>query len=78
MGLDIRWPIGGLFSLIGLMMLVFGAVTSSNAELYKRSLGINVNICWGSVLVVFGFAMLGMAWRAAKMPLATAPAADKK
>ncbi len=68
MGLDIRWPIGGLFSLIGLMMVAYGFFTSSDTELYKRSLGMNVNIGWGAVLVVFGFWMLIMAWRAAKSP----------
>jgi hypothetical protein len=68
MGLDIRWPIGGLFSLIGLMMLGYGLVTASNTEMYQRSLGINVNIGWGAVLVVFGFWMLIMAWRASKQP----------
>jgi len=68
MGLDIRWPIGGLFSLIGLMMVADGLVTGSNVEMYKRSLGINVNLGWGAVLVVFGFWMLIMAWRASKHP----------
>ncbi|HWD21306.1 MAG TPA: hypothetical protein VHB20_18715 [Verrucomicrobiae bacterium] len=66
MGLDIRWPIGGLFSLIGLMMVIYGAATSSNVEMYKRSLGMNVNIGWGAILVIFGAAMLTMAWRAAR------------
>ena len=68
MGLDIRWPIGGLFSLIGLMMLGYGLVTASDHELYKRSFDINVNIVWGAVLVVFGFAMLVGAWRGSKQP----------
>ncbi len=68
MGLDIRWPIGGLFSLIGLMMVIFGAVTNSDTAMYQRSLGINVNICWGAVLVIFGASMLTMAWRASKQP----------
>ena len=68
MGLDIRWPIGGLFSLIGLMMVIDGFVTSTNTEMYKRSLGMNVNLGWGAVLVVFGLWMLIMAWRASKQP----------
>jgi len=68
MGLDIRWPIGGLFSLIGLMMVGYGLVTNGNAEMYKRSLGMNINIGWGAVLVIFGFWMLIMAWRASNQP----------
>jgi hypothetical protein len=33
MGLDIRWPIGLMFSLLGVMLVVYGLITSSNAEL---------------------------------------------
>ncbi len=66
MGLDIRWPIGLMFSVIGLMMVVYGAVTGSNAELYKRSMDINVNLYWGLLLVAFGAFMLISAWRGSK------------
>jgi hypothetical protein len=66
MGLDIRWPIGLMFSLIGAMLVVYGLVTGSDAEMYKHSLDINVNLRWGLVLVVFGVAMLTMAWRGAQ------------
>jgi protein-S-isoprenylcysteine O-methyltransferase Ste14 len=64
MGLDIRWPIGLMFSLIGIMLVAYGLATGSNAELYKRSLDINVNLYWGLLLVVFGAFMLVTAWRA--------------
>ncbi len=63
MGLDIRWPIGLMFSLIGALLTGYGAMTSSDAELYKRSLDININLCWGLVLLVFGAIMLILAWR---------------
>ena len=63
MGLDIRWPIGLMFSLIGLLLAGYGAMTASNAEMYKRSLDININLIWGIVLVVFGAIMLALAWR---------------
>ncbi|HEY8900493.1 MAG TPA: hypothetical protein VIM61_08775 [Chthoniobacterales bacterium] len=56
MGLDIRLPIGLMFSLIGLLMTGYGLVTP--AALYERSLGINVNLWWGIVLVLFGAWML--------------------
>ena len=58
MGLDIRWPIGLMFSLIGAMLVVYGAVTGSDAELYKRSLGMNINLVWGVILLIFGVLML--------------------
>jgi protein-S-isoprenylcysteine O-methyltransferase Ste14 len=63
MGLDIRWPIGLMFSLIGALLTGYGAMTSSDAAMYKRSLDININLCWGLVLLVFGAIMLIFAWR---------------
>jgi hypothetical protein len=64
MGLDIRIPIGLLFSLIGLLLAGFGALGSKG--IYARSLGYNVNLEWGMVLLVFGLAMLGFGIRAQK------------
>ena len=74
MGLDIRWPIGLMFSLVGLLMVLYGLVTGSNAELYKRSLEINVNLYWGLLVAVFGGTMLLLAWRGSLK----APPADPK
>jgi hypothetical protein len=61
MGLDLRWPIGLMFSLIGAMLSVTGLITASDSEILKRSLGININLWWGLVLLVFGVFMLLMA-----------------
>ncbi len=74
MGLDIRIPIGGMFSLLGLLLLVYGLATHGS-EMYQRSLSINVNAWWGLVILLFGAAMLLLAWRAAKRGVA--PAAHK-
>ena len=57
MGLDIRIPIGLMFGLIGLMLLVYGLFTGAD-PMYARSLGLNVNLWWGAVLLVFGALML--------------------
>jgi hypothetical protein len=58
MGLDIRWPIGIMFSLVGVLLAVFGAATGGT-DMYKQtSLGININLIWGVVLLVFGVLML--------------------
>ena len=62
MGLDIRWPIGLMFSLIGALLTGYGAMTDSDTEMYKRSLGINIDLRWGVVLLVFGLLMLFLAW----------------
>ena len=74
MGLDLRWPIGLMFSLIGALLTGYGALTNADAEMYKRSLDININLCWGLVLLVFGAIMLILAWRGrstASQPAAT-------
>jgi hypothetical protein len=68
MGLDIRWPIGLMFSLLGVMLVIYGFITGSGSEIYKRSLDINVNLYWGLLLLVFGATMLAMAWRGSQQP----------
>ncbi len=54
MGLDIRWPIGLMFTLIGVLLTVFGFVKKAAST----SLDININLVWGILLLVFGVGML--------------------
>jgi hypothetical protein len=77
MGLDIRWPIGLMFSLVGALLVIYGLATGSDTEIYRRSLDININLRWGLVVLAFGAAMLAMAWRASRQP-AEPQAPDKK
>ena len=65
MGLDIRYPIGLMFGIIGLVMVLYGLLTGSD-PMYQRSLGINVNVWWGAVLLVFGGVMLYFARKTTK------------
>jgi len=64
MGLDIRWPIGLMFTLIGVLLAIFGAVKGSDS----MSLGININLVWGIVLLIFGVLMLLGAVKGGKNP----------
>ncbi len=66
MGLDIRLPIGLLFSVIGLLLVGFGAF--GDKTIYERSLGLNVNLAWGAVLLIFGAVMVLLARRASANP----------
>ena len=66
MRLDLRLPIGLMFSLFGAMLTVYGLV--SDAAIYQQSLGINVNLWWGLVLLAFGLVMLTLALRASRPP----------
>ncbi len=61
--MDIRLPIGLMFSAVGLLLAAVGAF--SNREIYRASLGINVNLQWGLVLLVFGLIMLYFGRKAA-------------
>lgn len=60
MGLDIRLPIGMMFTLLGVLLAGYGAATNSD-DMYKASLGTNINLVWGGVLFVFGAIMLALA-----------------
>jgi len=57
--LDLRIPIGGMFTIFGVILIVYGLV--SDPAMYERSLGINVNLWWGIVLLLFGATMLWLA-----------------
>ena len=61
-GLDIRLPMGIMFCIIGGMIAIYGAMTNGSPMYQEHSLGINVNLCWGSALVLFGLVMLGLVW----------------
>ena len=45
-----------MFSLVGLLLTIFGFVTKDDAGMYSRSLDINVNLRWGLVLSFFAVA----------------------
>ena len=73
MGLDIRLPIGLLFLSLGLLLTLFGLF--ADPALYARSLGHNVNLWWGLVLLAFGGVMLvyGRRGTSAMQPAETTP-----
>jgi len=56
MGLDIRVPLGAMFTLLGLLLTGFGLFGTK--AIYAQTLGINVNLDWGIVLLAFGVFML--------------------
>jgi hypothetical protein len=66
LGFDIRLPIGVMFVLFGSMLTGFGLVT--DPALYARSLGINVNLWWGLVLLVVGLILLLLACLGKRSP----------
>jgi hypothetical protein len=60
MGFDIRMPIGMLFSVFGILLIGYGAATRGSAMYTEHSLGLNMNLWWGVVLLAFGLVMLAL------------------
>ena len=58
MNLDLRIPMGLMFTMTGAILTAFGLATRDNAALYAKSLGIDANLWWGIVLLLFGITML--------------------
>jgi MFS family permease len=56
MSLDLRVPMGLMFTIVGAILTLYGLVTHGSA-IYARSAGIDINLIWGLVMLVFGLAM---------------------
>jgi hypothetical protein len=62
--MDIRVPIGALFSLIGLLLTGYGIATLGQPGMSPT--GVPIDLAWGGVLLVFGVVMLALGWRAGR------------
>jgi hypothetical protein len=60
MNLDIRYPIGLLFVIVGAILAACGILLPPESSAHLL-LGTNVNISWGAVQIVFGAIMLVLA-----------------
>ncbi len=61
MQLDVRLPVGLMLATLGAMLVGYGVF--GDHAIYARSLGINVNAVWGSVLLAAGAVLLALARR---------------
>jgi len=59
MHIDIRTPLGLMFSIMGLLLVGLG-VTGDGA-LFR--FGVNIDLWWGLAMLIFGAAMLWLARR---------------
>lgn len=73
MNLDLRIPMGLMFTFVGAILTAFGAATNSDMALYAKSLGINANLWWGIVLLAFGLTMFILGRRGQKRLAALPP-----
>jgi hypothetical protein len=62
--LDIRIPIGLMFSILGAILVVFGVISwYTNPAMYDvHSCHFNVNLIWGCIILAFGIFMLTLAY----------------
>lgn len=70
MNLDLRIPMGLLFTIVGCIMSVYGFFTRGSS-IYERSDGMNINLIWGVVMLIFGVTMYTLGRRADNRPRAT-------
>jgi len=61
MHLDVRLPLGLMLGVMGALLAGYGAL--GDRSIYARSLGLNVNLVWGGVLIVVAAILLALAWR---------------
>ena len=65
MNFDLRLPLGLMFGIFGIVLTILGLTI--DPAIYARSLGINVNLIWGLVMLAFGITMLGLVLRRMKI-----------
>lgn len=63
MGLDVRVPVGLMLGLMGVLLVGYGV--AGDHSIYARSLGININAIWGTVLLGTGAVLLALSRAAA-------------
>ena len=61
---DLRIPLGWLFAVLGLLLIIAGLRATPATD--ARSLGININLIWGVVMIAFALACLWLARREAR------------
>ena len=62
MGLDIKIPIGLMFSIFGLLLSIHGLLTNGDEIYIIKSLGYNINLWSGITMLAFGMLMLFLAY----------------
>ena len=58
---------GLMFTLVGAILTIQGLLTRGNA-MYEKSVGIDINLDWGLVMLIFGVIMFLLGRRGQKKP----------
>lgn len=62
-GLDVRWPLGLLFAMIGALLLGHGLTQGAAAAATHAP---HINTWWGGAMLVFGLCVLWLARRGSR------------
>ncbi len=65
MGLDIRLPIGNIFTIYGVILMIYGVIADASI-FQEKSLGVNIDLWWGLAMLAFGVFMGALAFRASR------------
>jgi hypothetical protein len=68
MNLDLRIPMGLMFSIVGAILTIYGLITQGS-PIYVKSVGLNINLIWGLVMLVFGVTMFLLGRRSQSQPV---------
>ena len=72
MNLDLRVPMGMMFTIVGAILTLQGLFTRGSA-IYEQSVGVNINLDWGIVMLVFGVLMYLLGKRGQRLAAAQPP-----
>ena len=65
-GLDLRYPIGGLFVVLGVILAGYGVAVGAPAPTTLLPTPTNINLWWGVIMLGTGVLFLLLAWRAGR------------
>ncbi len=55
--LDVRKPIGWLFTIYGVMLICWGMIQPQITQIEGHNITFNLNLIWGALMLVFGILM---------------------
>jgi hypothetical protein len=71
MGLDIRFPIGVILTIYGLVLVIYGvaadpAIPVTDPAIAENVVRLNIDMWWGAAMFLFGLFMDALALRASR------------
>jgi hypothetical protein len=66
MGLDIKLPIGLMFTVLGILLTIKGFISIGDKIYLIKSLGYNINLWSGLAMLIFGLIMLLLSFLSSK------------